>query len=154
MEPRNQFQRRNSDSLCNLAGPYDNPIPTPQTLAPIDCLKIPALDSGLPLINLRQVIHHGTHPLQTELYPGRYQASQQGFYTQLICPIASIVLGIFTRHYLHSSLHVRTAYYSTLWPLARLVNVISVQGHQSSATAQGWLISNSPTSMQKVPMSR
>ncbi len=29
-------------SLCGLAGRYDNPIPT-LFLAPIDCLKIPAL---------------------------------------------------------------------------------------------------------------
>ncbi len=32
----------NSASLCILAGRYDNPIPT-RFLAPIDCLKIPAL---------------------------------------------------------------------------------------------------------------
>ncbi len=32
----------NSASLCSLAGWYDNPIST-QFLAPIDCLKIPAL---------------------------------------------------------------------------------------------------------------
>jgi hypothetical protein len=32
----------NSASLCSLAGRYDNPIPT-RSLAPIDCLKIPAL---------------------------------------------------------------------------------------------------------------
>ncbi len=42
MKPRNQFQGRNSTSLCSLAGRYDNPIPT-RCLAPIDCLKIPAL---------------------------------------------------------------------------------------------------------------
>ncbi len=34
--------RNNSASLCSLSGRYDNPIPTP-FLAPIDCLKIPAL---------------------------------------------------------------------------------------------------------------
>ncbi len=34
----------NSPSLCSLAGWCDNPIPT-QFLAPIDCLKIPALHS-------------------------------------------------------------------------------------------------------------
>ncbi len=34
----------NSASLCSLAGRYDNPIPT-RLLAPIDCLKIPALKS-------------------------------------------------------------------------------------------------------------
>jgi hypothetical protein len=34
----------NSASLCSLAGQYDNPIPT-RFLAPIDCLKIPALAS-------------------------------------------------------------------------------------------------------------
>jgi hypothetical protein len=32
----------NSASLCSLAGRYDNPIPT-RCLAPIYCLKIPAL---------------------------------------------------------------------------------------------------------------
>jgi hypothetical protein len=42
MEPNNQFQGMNSTSLCSLAGRYDNPIPT-WFLAPIDCLKIPAL---------------------------------------------------------------------------------------------------------------
>jgi hypothetical protein len=31
-----------SASQCSLAGRYDTPIPTP-FLAPIDCLKIPAL---------------------------------------------------------------------------------------------------------------
>jgi hypothetical protein len=42
LEPRNRFQGMNSASLCSLAGLYDNPIPT-RFLAPIDCLKIPAL---------------------------------------------------------------------------------------------------------------
>ncbi len=42
MEPGNRFQGMNSASLCSLAGRYDNPIP-PRFLAPIDCLKIPAL---------------------------------------------------------------------------------------------------------------
>ncbi len=42
MEPRNRFQGMNSASLCSLAGRYDNPIPT-RFLAPMDCLKIPAL---------------------------------------------------------------------------------------------------------------
>jgi hypothetical protein len=32
----------NSASLCSLAGRYENPIPY-RCLAPIDCLKIPAL---------------------------------------------------------------------------------------------------------------
>jgi hypothetical protein len=32
----------NSACLCSLAGRYDNPIPI-RFLAPIDCLKIPAL---------------------------------------------------------------------------------------------------------------
>ncbi len=36
--------RMNSASLCSLAVRYDNPIPT-RFLAPIDCLKIPALDA-------------------------------------------------------------------------------------------------------------
>ncbi len=39
----NRFQWVNSDSLFSLAGRYDNPIP-PRFLAPIACLKIPALD--------------------------------------------------------------------------------------------------------------
>jgi hypothetical protein len=39
----------NSASICSLAGRYDNPIPT-QFLAPIDCLKIPALADQLLLI--------------------------------------------------------------------------------------------------------
>ncbi len=42
MEPRSRFQAMNSSSLRNLAGRYYNPIPT-RFLAPIDCLKIPAL---------------------------------------------------------------------------------------------------------------
>jgi hypothetical protein len=42
MEPRNQFQGMNSASPCSLAGQYDNPILN-RFLAPIDCLKIPAL---------------------------------------------------------------------------------------------------------------
>jgi hypothetical protein len=37
--PRNEFRQA---SLCSLAGRYDNPIPT-RYLAPIDCLRIPAL---------------------------------------------------------------------------------------------------------------
>jgi hypothetical protein len=37
--PRNEFRH-----LCSLAGRYDNPIPT-RFLAPIDCLKIPALSA-------------------------------------------------------------------------------------------------------------
>ncbi len=44
MEPRNQFQGINSASLCSLAGRYANPIPI-RFLAPIDCLKVPALSS-------------------------------------------------------------------------------------------------------------
>jgi hypothetical protein len=42
MEPRNRFQGMNFASLCILAGRYNIPIPT-RFLAPIDCLKIPAL---------------------------------------------------------------------------------------------------------------
>ncbi len=34
-----------SASISSLAGLYDNPIPT-RFLAPIDCLKIPALNVG------------------------------------------------------------------------------------------------------------
>ncbi len=43
MEPRNRFHGTNSASLWSLAGRYDNPIPT-RFPAPIDCLKIPALE--------------------------------------------------------------------------------------------------------------
>ncbi len=42
MEPGNRFQGKNYASLCSLPGRYDNPIP-PRFLAPIDCLKTPAL---------------------------------------------------------------------------------------------------------------
>jgi hypothetical protein len=45
MEPRNRFQGINSASLWSPAGRYDNPIPT-RLIAPIDCLKIPALESA------------------------------------------------------------------------------------------------------------
>jgi hypothetical protein len=41
-EPKNRFQVANSARLCGLAGRLDYPIPT-RFLAPIDCLKIPAL---------------------------------------------------------------------------------------------------------------
>jgi hypothetical protein len=44
-EPKNRFQGTNSARLCSLAGRYDNPIPT-RFLAPIDCLKIPALNAS------------------------------------------------------------------------------------------------------------
>jgi hypothetical protein len=40
---RLRFQGMNSASLFGLAGRYDNPIP-PRFQAPIDCLKIPALN--------------------------------------------------------------------------------------------------------------
>jgi hypothetical protein len=46
MEPRNRCQGINSASLSSLAGQYENPIP-PQCLAPIDFLKIPALQKIL-----------------------------------------------------------------------------------------------------------
>jgi hypothetical protein len=42
METRNRFQGMNSASQCSLAGRYNNPIST-RFLAPIDCLKIPAV---------------------------------------------------------------------------------------------------------------
>ncbi len=41
-EPRNRFQGINSTSLWSLAGRNNNPVLT-RFLAPIDCLKIPAL---------------------------------------------------------------------------------------------------------------
>jgi hypothetical protein len=46
MKPRNRFQGMISTSLCSLAGRYDNPIP-PRFLAPVDSLKIPALNSSI-----------------------------------------------------------------------------------------------------------
>jgi hypothetical protein len=46
----------NSASLCSLAGRYENPIP-PRCLAPIDFLKIPALDfSAIPAVSSRLTI--------------------------------------------------------------------------------------------------
>jgi hypothetical protein len=45
-KPKNRFHGTNFARLCNLAGQYDNPIPT-WFLAPIDCLKIPTLDRQL-----------------------------------------------------------------------------------------------------------
>jgi hypothetical protein len=45
----------NSASLCSLAGLYDNPIPT-RFLAPIDCLKIPALNMVLHISSGHQII--------------------------------------------------------------------------------------------------
>jgi hypothetical protein len=45
--PWNWCQGMNSASLCSLAGRYDNPIP-PRFLAPIDFLKIPALNTFSP----------------------------------------------------------------------------------------------------------
>jgi hypothetical protein len=39
----------NSASLCSLAGRYENPIP-PRCLAPIDFLKIPALNGTFELL--------------------------------------------------------------------------------------------------------
>jgi hypothetical protein len=41
-EPKNRFQGTNTARLCSLARRYDNPIPS-RFLAPIDCLKTPAL---------------------------------------------------------------------------------------------------------------
>ncbi len=40
-EPRNRFQGIDADSLCSMAGRYDNPIQT-RLLVPIDCSKISA----------------------------------------------------------------------------------------------------------------
>ena len=42
----NRFQGFDSASLCSLAGRYDNPVPS-RFLAPIDCLKIPALTNKI-----------------------------------------------------------------------------------------------------------
>jgi hypothetical protein len=46
-ESKDRFQGTNSARLCSLTGKYNSPIPT-RFLAPVDCLKIPALFS-LPL---------------------------------------------------------------------------------------------------------
>ncbi len=46
-EPNNRFQGTDSARLCRLAARYDKPIPT-RFLAPIDCLKIPALVTASP----------------------------------------------------------------------------------------------------------
>jgi hypothetical protein len=43
-DPKNRFQETNSAMLCSPADRCDNSIPT-RFLAPIDCLKIPAVDS-------------------------------------------------------------------------------------------------------------
>ncbi len=60
--PRNEFRQP-----CSLAGRYDNPIPT-RFLAPIDCLKIPAPNTGsngansfsfLSSLSLLPPSHHG-----------------------------------------------------------------------------------------------
>jgi hypothetical protein len=40
---KNRLQGTNSARLCSLAGKFGNPVPT-RFLAPIDYLKIPALD--------------------------------------------------------------------------------------------------------------
>jgi hypothetical protein len=59
MEPRNPFQGINfSASLCSLAGRDNNPIPT-RCLAPIDILKIPALDTRLTAISLHAQMGEG-----------------------------------------------------------------------------------------------
>jgi hypothetical protein len=50
MEPRNLFQGMNSASLCSLADRFDIPIPI-RFLAPIDCLKIPALSTRLSVVS-------------------------------------------------------------------------------------------------------
>jgi hypothetical protein len=54
MEPRNRFQGMNSTSLCSLVGRYDNP----RFLAPIDSLKIPALDAAIELSESGIVFFH------------------------------------------------------------------------------------------------
>jgi hypothetical protein len=57
--------RMNSASLCSLAGQYDNPIPT-RFLAPIDFLKIPALESQVFLNTLA----HGVGPAGPPYFQG------------------------------------------------------------------------------------
>jgi hypothetical protein len=43
--PKNRFQEINSASICSLGGPVRQPY-SYSVLAPIDCLKIPALDNS------------------------------------------------------------------------------------------------------------
>jgi hypothetical protein len=69
MDPMNRFQGIKSASLCSLAGRYDNPIPT-RFLAPIDCLKIPAL---FPLPHPHTQLH--THPRIVTPLPPRLPCS-------------------------------------------------------------------------------
>ncbi len=53
--PRSHFQGIDSASLCGLAGRYDNPIST-RFVAPIDCLKIPALNSWESLAQILAIL--------------------------------------------------------------------------------------------------
>jgi hypothetical protein len=57
MERRNRFHVIDSAGLCSLAGQYYSPIPT-QFLASIDCLKIPALDSGHTSLQLKKILEN------------------------------------------------------------------------------------------------
>ncbi len=56
----------NSTSLCSLAGRYDNPIPT-RFLAPIDCLKMPALN-GVVGTWTKQLCRHQSKILSSEKF--------------------------------------------------------------------------------------
>jgi hypothetical protein len=71
MEPRNRCQGINSASLCSPAGRYDNPIPT-RCLAPIDFLKIPALNTMNSLLpaGLRKYTIKGVGRGPTLAWPG------------------------------------------------------------------------------------
>jgi hypothetical protein len=69
--PKSRFQGMFSESLCSLAGRYDNPIPT-LFLVPIDCLKIPAplTDDPLgtaveksPLVGTADLTYNDSRPL-------------------------------------------------------------------------------------------
>ncbi len=71
-KPKNRFQGTNSARLCSLAGRYDNPIPS-LFLAPIDCLKIPALARPTPTSphqEARPVTHKKTEK-ERQLVAGR-----------------------------------------------------------------------------------
>jgi hypothetical protein len=114
MGPRNRFQGMNSTSLCSLAGRYDNPSPL-RFLAPIDFLKIPAL-------NLHKYIyrvhchppsirsHRGTKVVSPDIQPMRVSE-------ELVCVYLFKKKPVFTSH-LRSPVHVGTASASVLHQLS------------------------------------
>jgi hypothetical protein len=76
-EPMNRFQGFDSASLCSLAGRYDNPVPS-RFLAPIDCLKIPALTNKI----------FNYHNLPTAIY--RYVSTKVILYQTVYYSIMSV----------------------------------------------------------------